>query len=297
MRLTPRQPYRFSLLLDVLARFPAPSLFTLRAGAYYRAFASGAEVALLRAMADDTTLHVEIIAQTGDVNEEVLIKQMARVLGVDVDLSAFYAFVAQHKALAHVVMQNHGLPVYRAESLYHALIYVIIEQHITWAAAQRAQQQLVRIAANDIEHQGNRHYAMPQPRQLAVLSVDDLKPLKITHRRMALLIQLSRQICDGELDYAAMQAMTAPDLYDALMQIKGVGHWTASVVVARYCGSFDYVPHNDVALQAAVALYFGKEKSANATKAHFAQYGGFAGTAAHFTIMQWVRDKYERLNH
>ena len=56
------------------------------------------------------------------------------------------------------------------------------------------------------------------------------------------------------------------------------------------------MPHNDVALQAAVAEYFSVEKSADATKVVFANYGEYAGLSAHFTLMRWVLDKYPIVN-
>jgi len=163
---------------------------------------------------------------------------------------------------------------------------MIIEQHIAWAAAQKAQRRLVEWADNSIEHEGVKHYALPTPQQLASASLNDLQGvLKITYKRTQMLIELAQQIVMGELDLGAMQAAEPDALYQQLLAIKGIGHWTAAGIISRSKGIYAYVAHNDVALQAAVRKYFVVEKSAAATKAIFERYEPFAGLAAHFTLI------------
>ena len=80
-----------------------------------------------------------------------------------------------------------------------------------------------------------------------------------------------------------------------LLEIKGVGPWTASNVVGRACGSYPFVSHNDVALQAAVQRYFHAgqgEKGAAQLRDTLEPYGEFAGIAGHFVLLRWVIDNY-----
>lgn len=287
-------PYDFSKLYAILQRYPAPALFKLgKDGTYYRLLRQGnGALTLLRGEKTGGGVSIACVEALDEVDIAAVERQLATILGMNSDLSAFYEFAQSDPDLWAVVEPNYGLPIYRAESLYQALVFVIIEQHISWVAAQRAQQALVQWGNQSMTIAGDIYYAMPQPEQLAAASVDALKPLKITFRRMELLIGLSQQIVSGELDIEQMSQLSAQDLYQSLLDIKGIGHWTASVVVSRWLGQYDFVPHTDVALQAAVRAYFGLEKSAGATKAHFAQYGDFGGLAAHFTLMRWVLDEY-----
>jgi len=120
--------------------------------------------------------------------------------------------------------------------------------------------------------------------------------LQITFKRMLLLIDIAQKFADNPTYLQQQEPINTQNLYDDLLKIRGVGHWTASVVVSRATGIYPFVPHNDVALQAAVSEYFSVEKSAAAIKAIFANYGEFAGLAAHFTLMKWVLDKYPMVN-
>jgi DNA-3-methyladenine glycosylase II len=127
---------------------------------------------------------------------------------------------------------------------------------------------------------------------LASATVDDLIPLKITFKRMQMLIDLARAIVEGTIDLDAWMRLDAAALYDKLCSLHGVGHWTAAVVVTRTKGIFQHIAHNDVALQAAVAHYFQTGKSAPDVLRIMGQYGEYGGLVAHFTLMRWVLDRY-----
>ncbi|MEO1645416.1 MAG: hypothetical protein AAFR67_09540 [Chloroflexota bacterium] len=278
------QPYRFDLFYDIHARYPRRALFALNDGHYMRhmRFSDNHLYAVDISVGADGQLR----AVVHDAKDEAYHRQQLRhLLGLDADAEAFYTFAQATPALWYVVEPLFGLPLYRSENLYEALIFVIIEQHISWVSAQRAQQTLVNLGYE-------KRAVLMSPEELANKTIDDLKPLKITFRRMNLLISIAQQIVDGTLPVSEWQDLAPDDLYDKLLAIKGVGHWTASVVVARATGQYRFVPHNDVALQAAVARYFDTEKSPDATKAVFEAFGERAGLAAHFTLMRWVLDEY-----
>ena len=283
-------PYSFDLFYKVHARYPHPSLFRLIDGEYYRAFQNDTGLSLLKVKSDGNDL--TIVPLIGDTP----IEKIKHVIGAETNLSDFYDVAREDERLWSIVQPLIGLPLYCSENLYEALIFVIIEQHIAWVNAQKAQRVLVEWGDNFIEYEGNNYYAMPTPEQLANATIDDLRPTKITFKRMQLLIDIGQRFVDDP-DFMVFDRMvSAQELYDELLKIKGIGHWTASVVVSRATGVYPFVPHNDVALQAAVAEYFDVEKSAEATKTVFADYGEFAGLAAHFTLMKWVLDKYPIVN-
>ncbi len=283
-------PYSFDLFYQVHARYPHPSLFTLRDGAYYRAFQTDSDPGLLKVTSDNNGYR--IVALIG----EAPLEKIQHVIGADSNLSDFYVAAKDDVALQAIIKPLIGLPLYCNENLYEALIFVIIEQHIAWVNAQKAQKVLVEWGDNYIEYEGDKYYVMPPPEQLSKATIDDLRPTKITFKRMQLLIDIAQRFVD-EPDFMYFDRRVSPqELYDELLKIKGIGHWTASVVVSRATGVYPFVPHNDVALQAAVAEYFDVEKSAEATKTVFAEYGNYAGLAAHFTLMKWVLDKYPVVN-
>jgi DNA-3-methyladenine glycosylase II len=180
--------------------------------------------------------------------------------------------------------------------VFEALMTTIIEQQIAWVAAQKAVHWLAAWAGAGIRHDGQTFYAFPTPDQIAAATVETLTPLKITFRRMRLMIDIAGQVASGTLDLERLTQGTYDEAYAALTAVKGIGHWTAAWTLTRAFGALHpYVGHNDVALQAAVNRYFyngeGK-KSAEQTQRTFARYGAFGGLAAHYTVLRWVLEKY-----
>jgi DNA-3-methyladenine glycosylase II len=188
-----------------------------------------------------------------------------------------------------------GLHWLRAQTAFEALMHTIIEQQIAWVAAQKAQRWLVEWGDNWLEADGLRGYAFPTASQIAMATVDQFTPLKITFKRMALMISIAQATENGDLHLESILTMTPHDAYTFLVGIKGIGHWTASWTLQRTLGVHNVVGHNDVALQATVGRYFfGISGKVSAQTVHdtFANFGNYAALAANYTIMRWVLDKY-----
>lgn len=284
----PAHPYRFDLLLSILSRFAHPARQIVRDGQLwrvtggqivcYQATESGIQVTL----ADDS--HVDQVLATS-----------RHILGVDRDLTPFYHFAKSDNKLWAILEPLYGLPIFCTETVFEAMITLIIEQHISWKNALRAQNTLMEIFRTEKTFEDVTVYDFPSLEQLADAEQDDLKPLKITNKRIDLMIKIATDILSGDLDLDVIHTMDTDTAYKHLLEIKGVGHWTANNVIGRALGKFPYISHNDVALQAAVLHYFydddGK-KSAQQTIDTLEPYNEFAGLVGHFTLLRWVLDKY-----
>lgn len=297
--LKPTAPYAFDTLLDFLSHFAYPTMDLVSDGAYRRVLRVGEALALVevtsRGTADAPELDVALLAHEGEIDSQALLAQLAHVLAIDEDRAGFFEQVAQFPALGQVIEPVYGLPVLRAPTLFEALTDVIIEQQIMWKTAQRAQQWLIGWGGRSLVHDGRTYFAYPTPTVLAAAAVDDLKPLKITFKRMQLMIDIARQVATESLDLEGLRHLNDDERYRALTAIKGIGHWTASVALGRAYGHSVFITDNDVALQAAVNYYFyGQERRATPQMVTetFAPLNGHAGQAAFYTIARWVLDRY-----
>jgi DNA-3-methyladenine glycosylase II len=292
----PVPPYRFDLTLDLISRFPHPTVDVAHDGAYWRVVRVGDGLALLRVRTgDDQLLHVDCAASTGPFDRTAALDAMRHILCTELDLRGFYAYARERPELWHVMQPIVGLRWLRTPSVYEALMTTIIEQQIAWKTAQRAQRWLVEWAANGLEHDGKRYYAFPKPALIARATVEELAPLKITFRRMSTMIDLSQQIASGVLALEQLALLPVQEAYDVLVSFRGIGHWTAAWTLQRVHGFTNIVGHNDVALQAAVNHYFYNGSGRipeGQVQSTYTRYGEFAGLAAHHTILRWIVDRY-----
>lgn len=297
--LYPTPPYDFNLVLTILGRYPHPTVDVAQDGAYWRVVRSGDGLALVRVRGRGTVeqpaLDVEVVAQSGRIEAAEVIRAVERVLPPGVDRTGFYRLARSDARLWGVVEALVGLPEWRSATVFEALAQAVIEQQVAWATARRAQRWLVEWAGNWLDHDGRRYYAFPTAGQMAAATVEALTPLKITFKRMRLLIDLAEQEASGALGLEGLRDLPPEEAYARLVALKGIGHWTAVVTLERTFGYAHWIPHNDVALQSAANRYLNGgtgRMAADEMEAAFRQWGVYGGLAARYTLLRWVLDEY-----
>lgn len=284
----PEFSYQFGLLLEIIKRFAYPARQLVYQDQLWRV--TQGQLVAYSQVENGIAIHPMISGNIASITSA-----SRNILGLHHDLSEFYRFVQSDTKLTLVIRPLVGLPIFCTETVFEALITLIIEQHISWKNALHAQRTLMEIFDTRHTYEEVVVYDFPSPEQLAQATPDQLKPLKITNRRIDLMIRLSQDVANGDLDLEMIRQMETKAAYDMLLQIKGIGHWTANNVLSRALGRFPYISHNDVALQAAVQYYFygdqGK-KSAQQVTDTLEPYGEYAGLVGHFTLLRWVLDRY-----
>ncbi len=286
--------YRFNLLLEFVKRIAYPARLVVRGETLWR-YTDGVLIAY-RQEGEAIVLRGEDLSQA---NEERIQRISRHCLGLGRDLSTFYDFAARDPALWRVVAPLVGFPIFCSETVFEALITLIIEQHISWKNALRYQRTLLRMFDSGASVGGAILYRFPTPRQLARASQSQLKALKITNRRIDMIIEIAQAVASGALDLESISEMEKGAAYERLLQLKGVGHWTANNVIGRALSDYPFVSQNDVALQAAVQFYFhdgNGPKSPDLVTNTLSRYGEYAGLAGHFVLLRWVLDRYQAIS-
>ena len=296
-QLLPLAPYDFDLCVNLLWLHGV--LDIARAGEYWRALAIDGETALVRVVnsgsVEQPQLTLYRAASTGPVADDDLLHLAGQMLNVNLDMEPFYDQARRDAELWSVVEPLVGFRPVRAASLFEALITAIIEQQIALKLAKRAEHWLMRWADNHIDYADKRYYTFPRPDQLAKATVDDLLPLKITRQRMRVMIDSAQQVQMGAIPFSVEADHSPDEILQTLLQIKGVGPWTATWAVIRAMGIPIAGAENDVALQAAINHYFYGESGRAAPQqvtAILQRYGEFAGAAAFHILMRWATDQY-----
>ena len=84
---------------------------------------------------------------------------------------------------------------------------------------------------------------------IAAKQPDDLMPFGLSRRKAEYLIGIADEIQSGRLDLAALAVMSGEDVKKRLIEIRGIGAWTADNFRLFALGDMDAWPANDIALQ------------------------------------------------
>ena len=84
---------------------------------------------------------------------------------------------------------------------------------------------------------------------IAAKQPDDLMPFGLSRRKAEYLIGIADEIQSGRLDLASLAEMSGEDVQKRLVEIRGIGAWTADNFRLFALGDMDAWPTNDIALQ------------------------------------------------
>ena len=119
---------------------------------------------------------------------------------------------------------------------YETLARSIIGQQISRAAASA-----IWTRMRDQSHSKAPVIAVKQP--------DDLMPFGLSRRKAEYLIGIADEIQSGRLDLTALAEMSGEEVQKRLVEIRGIGAWTADNFRLFALGDMDAWPANDIALQ------------------------------------------------
>jgi len=282
LHLSARPPFSFSAVADSHGwRQLAPFSGDADGLSYIARLSTGRVTELHLAAAPDGALVECADPVTGD--EQVEIATMAGwMLGLDQDLSAFYAAAQNEPKLAHVAERAQGR-LLRSATLFEDVVKTILTTNTTWSGTIRMVQALVDLFGDSLSTDPVRR-AFPLPKSIAQADVETLRQEARLGYRAPYVLELARRVDSGALDLEALKTAELPtdELRKRLRAIKGVGPYAVANLL-MLLGHYDAIPIDSWALTLVSKEWHGGAAIGPAeVKAAFAHWGQFKGLAYWF---------------
>ena len=94
------------------------------------------------------------------------------------------------------------------------------------------------------------------PATMSVQDVESLRQCGLSRQKAAYLLSLAGHFLDGSLQQEQWQAMDNESVIDRLVQVKGIGRWTAEMFLIFHLLRPDVLPVDDIGIQKAIANHF-----------------------------------------
>jgi DNA-3-methyladenine glycosylase II len=273
MLIHPRAPFNFAQTLRfVLAPPPLlngrqfePLLDYFVDGEYRRVLELGDQLILYgvheEGTPDKPRLRVRILAGPDDDRARGAVAgEIARQFATDLDLQPFYVLAQKDPVLRHLILHFSGMRVPQAPQVFEILISAIIEQQVNLSFAHKVKKVLIDAYGRSVEFQGRRYSSFPEPAALAATTPAELLPLQVSGPKARYMIAIARLVAEGALDLEGLRRQQETVAQEKLMELKGVGHWTAQYVGLRALGHLDCLPAADVGLQKVIHYFYGLRK-------------------------------------
>jgi DNA-3-methyladenine glycosylase II len=130
---------------------------------------------------------------------------------------------------------------------FQALVGSIIAQQISSKAARAISKRLL---------------ASVRPRRLtpevvAAIPIEQLRAIGLSSQKASYIHDLAAHVADGRVRLSRAHRLTDDEVIEELIQVKGIGVWTAQMFLIFSLGRPDIFPHGDYGVRAAIRNLYG----------------------------------------
>jgi len=297
--LQPTTPYNFDLQWKFYSSSKEPQPEIYKDGIWRRAFKIGNRLVPVEVTSIGTVekprLRVNAFSKLDAKEKRYLSDKIMSIFRLRDDLRALYDFMERDEILRRIKRKFYGLrPPGIGASIFEGAIRVIIQQQISLRVAYVITGALVRRFGEKIEINGEPYFDFPSPQVLASADENELRKCKLSRQKARYIRELALKVVDG-YDLENIKKMKNEEAIEELMKFKGIGRWTAELILIKTLGRMDLCVPDDLGARKAVSYFYfdGKLKPGEAVRKFAERWGKFKGWVIYYLICAYNMENRE----
>jgi DNA-3-methyladenine glycosylase II len=167
-------------------------------------------------------------------------------LGAGLDTRPFLRAFRDDPLLGPPLRRFRGLRIAGAPSLWEAIVTAVLSQQVSLVFAYDVRRELALAFGARRRVGGELFVAFPTPEAIARQTLRTLRGFRLSGAKAAALRRLGEAFASGELSDDAIGRLPDEEAIEKLVEIKGVGRWTAEIALLRGQGRADVFPGGDL---------------------------------------------------
>lgn len=258
--LTPTAPFRLDLTVWTLRRRDRNIIDAWDGQTYRRVITSAGRGILVQVRQsggmNSPLLHV--IGESQGINtsaQAAITCALERLLGLTINMKPFYQFASHYPKFHELALRFKGMKPPRFNSVFEALVNGIACQQFSLEAGLSMINRLSQRTSPQFERNGETYYPFPAPRDLAITRLQSIRALGFSANKSLALKILAREISANRFDPESLSQLTSDEARSRLLELEGIGRWTAEYVLLRGLGRLDVFPGDDVGARGNLARW------------------------------------------
>ncbi len=180
-----------------------------------------------------------------------------RLLGLQIDLTEWYRIAEADVRLGDLARRFKGMKPPRFETVFEALVNGVACQQLSLEVGLELLNRLATISGAKFGEGAGVSYAFPTAEDLLRLPVATYRAIGFSGQKTKSIRQLAASTARG----LALEDLTDLDeatVRERLLDLHGVGRWTAEYVLLRGLGRLDTFPGDDVGARQRLAKWMGR---------------------------------------
>jgi DNA-3-methyladenine glycosylase II len=212
----------------------------------------------------------------------------ARALfSLDHALPEFYRLTRREPTLAGTERRFRGLRLPRDATVYESLLHAIIGQQLSVRAALAIQRRLFARTASVLVAGGIEVPSVPAPGALRRLSADGLRSTGLSGAKSRAILEMAAVGSDGVTRDPGLANAPLDRALARLVELRGVGRWTAENCLLRGTGRTDVFVAGDLGIRVALDEYGIVPRTASEDAARAWGERWYPGWGSYATLYLW----------
>jgi len=238
------------------------------------------ETDVLCTISSDSVIDEKMMAGVG--------KDVSNYLSLDEDVERLYQLAKGDKVFEHIVKDLYGYHQVRFFTPFESVCWAILTQHFPAAQAAKVMGNIASELGGSIVQGENTFLAFPLPDTL-LRSFDRLDPLIKNRKKLEYLHGALKEF--STIDYDFLYHGDYDEVLSWLRNIKGIGKWSASLILIRGLGRLERASVAESPVKdAAMELY--DVKSMDELDRVSARYEDLQGLWEHY-LVYWLMTDWE----
>ena len=267
----PKPPFDFELNCSVFGyEKPMPEVF--EGGVWRRAIRldSGRLIPVaLRSIGtvEEPKIEAKYFQTINEQERQELSGNLDWIFSFSQDLTSLYAFMERDPVLRELKLKFYGLKAGSiGATVFESIIKSIIQQQISIRVAFSITNKMVIRFGEKAEAEGVIYYDFPTPKRLAEAALEEIRQCGLSWRKAEYIKGIAVETVDGEFDPEGLMSLSNERVAETLKRFRGVGTWTAEMVLAAGLKRNACVPAGDLGVRRTISRFYSDERILSETE-------------------------------
>jgi DNA-3-methyladenine glycosylase II len=183
-----------------------------------------------------------------------------RLLGLRIDLTGWYRTAAGDARLRPLVDRFLGMKPPRFPTMFEAVVNAFACQQLSLEVGLELLNRLATISSTRFGTLRDARYAFPSAHDVARLPPETYHAIGFSGQKVRALMDLAHAVTRRQLALESVDGEDDAVVRQRLLELRGVGRWTAEYVLLRGLGRLSVFPGDDVGAQKRLAQWLGRSR-------------------------------------